>query len=414
MFRVIGRRWMPPKNKSLPSAGLIAFAGAVSLGVAVGVGRFAFTPLLPLMLQEGTVDLAFGSHLATANYFGYLMGAMICMAMPRRLSAGFIIQVSLAATVLLTAAMALPLPALWLPLRFLAGMASATAFVFTSGWCLAELAFLNAPSLGSLIFAGPGAGIALSGLATTVMISLSWHAANCWLAFACITGIASALVWRVFVRTNHPIQLTSMTPALAAKPEVANDATPEMTVLALAYGLAGFGYIITATFLPVIARKALPNSIWLDLFWPVFGLAAFVGAILATRLRPSFDARLVLASAYFCQAGGILLIELFPSVIGFVIGSLLVGLPFTAISYFAMQQVRRLRPRRISRFMGLLTALYGLGQIAGPPVAGWLLTVTASEGAGFALSQAIASATLLIGGGMIAATAKIWPGRETN
>ena len=98
---------------------------------------------------------------------------------------------------------------------------------------------------------------------------------------------------------------------------------------------------------------------------------------------------------------------------GFVIGSLLVGLPFTAISYFAMQQVRRLRPGRISRFMGLLTALYGLGQIAGPSVAGWLLMIAASEGAGFALSQATASATLLIGGGLVTSAIKVWPEHRT-
>ncbi len=409
MSRLTGRLSKRSKYASLPSAGLIAFAGAVSLGVAVGVGRFAFTPLLPLMLHEGTVDLAFGSHLATANYLGYLIGAMICMAMPRRWSVGCIIQASLAATVLLTFAMALPFatPRIWLPLRFLAGVSSATAFVFTSGWCLAELAFLNAPSLGSLIFAGPGAGIALSGLATTAMIAAHWQAASGWFAFACIAAIASASVWNVFVRSNHPVKLSS--PPSSSHTETKNDATPEMTIIALAYGLAGFGYIITATFLPVIARTAIPNTIWLDLFWPAFGGAAFVGAILATRLRPSFDSRLVLAYACFCQAVGILFTEVCPSVIGFAIGSLLVGLPFTAISYFAMQQVRRLQPRSISWFMGLLTSLYGLGQIAGPPVAGWLLTISASTGAGFAASQTLASATLLLSGTLIIAATQIWP-----
>ena len=67
---------------------------------------------------------------------------------------------------------------------------------------------------------------------------------------------------------------------------VAPPARPaEVLTLAVAYGLAGFGYIVTATFLPVIARAALPASPWLDLFWPIFGAGVIVGALLATRVR---------------------------------------------------------------------------------------------------------------------------------
>ena len=62
-----------------------------------------------------------------------------------------------------------------------------------------------------------------------------------------------------------------------------------MMVFALAYGLAGFGYIITATFLPVIAREALPGSVWLDLFWPILGLAVVAGALLTTRVPSRID-----------------------------------------------------------------------------------------------------------------------------
>ena len=62
-----------------PGPWAIALAGMASLGVAMGIGRFAFTPILPMMLADGVLDLAAASWLASANYLGYLVGALLCM-----------------------------------------------------------------------------------------------------------------------------------------------------------------------------------------------------------------------------------------------------------------------------------------------------------------------------------------------
>ena len=151
----------------------VALAGMVALAVAMGIGRFAFTPLLPMMLADGVVDLAGASWLASANYLGYLLGALLCTLQPwlwRRfpglpaLSSPALVRAGLAATCLLTLGMALQLPALWPLLRFAAGVASAIVFIFTSGWCLAQLAQRDATALGGLVYTGPGGGIVVSGL----------------------------------------------------------------------------------------------------------------------------------------------------------------------------------------------------------------------------------------------------------
>ena len=143
----------------------------------------------------------------------------------------------------------------------------------------------------------------------------------------------------------------------------------EVATLAFAYGISGFGYIVTATFLPVIARAALPaDSPWLDLFWPIFGAGVILGALLATRVRVSGDLRLVLAGAYLVQAVAIAIGLALPTAAGFALGSFLLGLPFTAITYFALQEVRRLRPHQVPATTGLVTALWSIGQTAGPPM----------------------------------------------
>lgn len=385
----------------------IAMAGLLALATAMGIGRFAFTPLLPMMLSDGVINLPNASWLASANYFGYLVGALLCTFQPwiwkrlgirQTLVATHWLRGGLVATTVLTLGMALQLPAAWPLLRFSAGVASALVFVYTSGWCLAQLARLGAPALGGVMYAGPGAGITISGLLASGMVALQWSAATGWLIFGVLAAVLTALVWPTF---REPGRMPGVAAgAQASEPSINDQAVagrPQMLWLALAYGLAGFGYIITATFLPVIARQAMPGSAWIDFFWPLFGVGVVCGALLATRIPVAGDRRYLLAGAYVIQALGIGASLLSPSLAGFAVGSLLLGLPFTAITFFAMQEVRRLRPAAAASYMGLLTAMYGIGQIAGPPLVAWLLLRSSSLVAGFTLSLEIAAGALLAG-----------------
>ncbi|MES2101607.1 MAG: YbfB/YjiJ family MFS transporter [Pseudomonadota bacterium] len=404
-----------------PGRWAVALAGAVALAVAMGIGRFAFTPLLPMMLHDGVVDLHAASWLASANYLGYLAGALLCTFQPwiwqraPRLPAVngvWLLRAGLVATGVLTLGMALPLPALWPLLRFAAGVASAVVFVYTSGWCLAQLARRNAAALGGAMYTGPGAGIVVSGLFASGMVQWGWLAQTGWAIFGVLAFVLMAGVWRIFRSSAGP-QPAPGAGAAAARGGASDIAhgRAEIGCLALAYGIAGFGYIVTATFLPVIAREALPGSPWLDMFWPIFGLGVIAGALLSTRLRMTGDLRLLLAGSYLIQAAGIGISVWRPSLAGFAIGSLLLGIPFTAITFFAMQEVRRLRPLLAASFMGLLTAMYGIGQIVGPPLVALLLKRSANAGAGFTLSLEIAASALLVGAGLYLWMARAWPRR---
>lgn len=384
----------------------------------MGIGRFAFTPLLPMMLADGVVNLPTASWLASANYLGYLVGALLCTLQPwawRRfgplapLQATRMVRAGLAATCVLTLGMALHWPGAWALLRFSAGVASALVFVYTSGWCLGQLARLGVPTMGAVIYTGPGAGIVLSGLAASGMVAWHWTAAAGWLVFGLLAAVLTALVWPVLA-PRHELLAPAATAAGSGTGGTAHGAA-EVTTLTLAYGLAGFGYIITATFLPVIARQSLPGSPWLDMFWPIFGLGVIAGALIASRMRTRLDLRLPLAICYAIQALGIGVGLFSPSLAGFAIGSLLLGLPFTAITFFAMQEVRRIRPQAPAALMGLLTALYGLGQIVGPPLAAALLARAATPAAGFTLSLEIAAGALVLGALAYGAMVHLWPVR---
>jgi len=398
----------------------VALAGLVALGVAMGIGRFAFTPVLPMMLAEGSVDLAGASLLASANYLGYLVGALGCTFQPwvwRRLgltgkvNGPVLVRGGLVATALLTLGMALEAPAVWPLLRFAAGVASAVVFLYTSGFCLEQLARRGVPEMGALIYIGPGAGIIASGLVATVLVQMAAPAAWGWLTFGVLAALLSAGVWSVFAGERSSAGPAPVSAAGGGAPTASPPAgsRSELGLLTLAYGLAGIGYIVTATFLPVIARQVLPGSAWLDLFWPLFGTGVVLGALVASRMRAGGDLRLRLAACYLVQAAGVTASLLSPTLLGFALGSLLLGLPFTAITFFAMQEARRLRPLNATSSMGSLTAAYGVGQIVGPPLAAWLVARSADAAAGFDAALWIAAGLLVFGAALYLLSARQHP-----
>lgn len=391
----------------------------LSLAVAMGIGRFAFTPLMPMMLHDHLIDLPQASWLASANYLGYLLGAILCTLQPQIWSrlrlepivSSKMVRGGLVATSLLTALMATDWAAGWPWLRFLAGIVTAVAFVYTSSWCLAHLAKLNAPTAGGIIYAGPGVGIAVSGLLASFMVMMEWNSARGWLAFGILSALATLIVWKHFQGDDVSIRSDSTASVVVLS---STNNIMEKTGLTIAYGFAGFGYIITATFLPVIARTALPGSIWTDFFWPVLGVGVACGAVLASRIPARIDQRYLLAGCYLMQAAGVVLSNWLPTLAGFVIGSVLVGLPFTAITFFVMQLGRKLHPQSASSIIGLLSASFGICQIAGPLVAAMLLARASNTSDGFSWALDLAAATLVAGAAIYLVMIKAFPRTANN
>ncbi len=367
-----------------------ALACMVTLAVAMGLGRFAFTPMLPIMLHEGKLELAGGGVLASLNYLGYFLGAVSCAAIG--VKASTMVRGGLVATAVLLIGMGLLHSFTgWGVLRWAAGVMSAWVFVFASGWGLRWLAETNAPTLGGVIYTGPGIGIAMTGLLGGALGR--WGSEAGWIGLGLLAFVLIAVIWRVFddgqsaaAKSGAPVAVASGAAATGA------DRNDAIWLVSL-YGLAGFGYIITATFLPVIARQALPESSWPDYFWPLFGLAIIPGALIGARAPTHWDNRLLLAVAYALQALGVVLSVAWPTIVGFAFGSLLLGMPFTAITLFAVREARRLRGNAAAGLIGYATASYGVGQIVGPLFAAPLAQRTGS----FQLPLLVAAAALALG-----------------
>lgn len=367
-----------------------ALACMVTLAVAMGLGRFAFTPMLPIMLGEGKLELAGGGVLASLNYLGYFLGAVSCAAIG--IKASSMVRGGLAATAALLIGMGLLHSfAGWGILRAAAGVMSAWVFVFASGWGLRRLAETNSPTLAGVIYTGPGIGIAMTGLLGGALGR--WGSEVGWIGLGLLAVVLIAVIWRVF-DDGEAAQGGSAKVSVTASSATASGADRSDAIWLVAlYGLAGFGYIITATFLPVIARQALPGSSWPDFFWPLFGAAIIPGALIGARAPTHWDNRLLLAAAYALQALGVVLSVAWPTISGFALGSLLLGMPFTAITLFAMREARRLRGNAAAGLIGYATASYGVGQIIGPLFAAPLAQRTGS----FEQPLLVAAAALALG-----------------
>lgn len=359
-----------------------ALAGMTALAVAMGIGRFAFTPVLPMMLRDAGLSLAGGGLLASANYLGYLLGALSAMAVhvqPERAIRGGLLAIGLT-----TLAMGLPLPfAAWLLLRLLAGAASAWVLISVSAWSLETLAAYQRPFLNSVVFAGVGTGIAAAGVLCLALAGIGAASAHAWTALGAASLVFCALVWRFFQPHLH----AAGAGAPAARSRYRWDARSIRMVCS--YGAFGFGYIIPATFLPVMAQSAMQGAAMSGWSWPVFGAAAALSTLGASALVRRIGNRRLWIACQFIMAIGILLPAAAPGLPAIFMAAVCVGGTFMVITLVALQEARRVAGRDAKVLIAAMTSAFAAGQIIGP------LTV-ASDG-GFAPGLVTAALLLVCG-----------------
>ncbi|MGH8618250.1 MAG: YbfB/YjiJ family MFS transporter [Burkholderiales bacterium] len=378
------------QNNRSAAAWRTALTGFLTLAVAVGIGRFAYTPLLPLMLHDAGLTIVAGSWLASANYLGYIAGALSAARLPGPPARW--IAASLVGTAALTAAMGFTQStSVWLVLRTLAGIASAWGLVLVSAWAMQRLMLAGAAQRSGVVFAGVGLGMAFTGVLAALGRNLGASSAALWIAFGALAVAITVGVWPL---------LFAPAPAAPSRQAAAPTARPPrraVVVLVATYGIFGFGYIIPATFLPVIARDALGTAAVTDWFWPALGLAAAASTLAASRLTERHGNTAILAWSFLLEGIGIALLAAFPGVAGFALSALLVGGTFMVITMATIRAAQELAGTAAGGLIAGLTAAFGIGQIAGPLFAGYVVHTSG----GFAWALAVAAGAMILAGMVI-------------
>lgn len=367
-------------------------AGMGALILAMGIGRFAYTPLLPGMRQATGMDSDLAGLLASINYVDYLAGALAAAAVRARWKEAAL-RASLAVSVATTLAMAASDSFVWWgAMRLLSGLASAFILVLATDVAVRALQRAGRPALASLHFSGVALGIVLTGTVASALGAESWRPG--WIILGAIAAALLPVCW-LWLRTPADDAM--------ARPPAPPDGKPAFPIayLTAAYFCEGAGYIVTGTFLVDLAKSTPGLSALAENLWIVVGLAGIPSVLFWSRVGVRIGLPAALVLAHVVQAFGIALPALTDSSFGALAASVLYGGTFLGITALAMVLGARSGGSSPSRVVGLLTAGFGIGQIVGPIAAG----VLAAGGRGFAPALLGAAGIVLFGAVLLLAGA---------
>ncbi|MCG6877410.1 MAG: YbfB/YjiJ family MFS transporter [Betaproteobacteria bacterium] len=362
----------------------LAAGGLVALAAAMGIGRFVYTPILPIMTEALGMTQAAAGFIASANFLGYLAGAFAAATSLLRGSRRAWFMGGLAASAVTTGAMGL-VDSEWafLALRFAGGVASAFVLVFSSALVIDRLHAAGRSALAALHFAGVGVGIAVAALLVSSLAALGFGWRAQWLASGIVSLVALAVV--AVLIPDRP------EPQASSKPQAA-EARRGLTALITAYGLFGFGYVITATFLVAIVRGSDAIRPLEPVIWLVVGVAAAPSIALWTWVARSIDIARAFALACILEAMGVGASVLWISTPGVLLAAVLLGGTFVGITALGLVGARQLSRGDPRHTLALMTAAFGLGQTIGPAFAGVLSDTTGS----FLAPSLVAAGALLV------------------
>lgn len=362
---------------------------AAALAVSMGIGRFAYTPILPLMHAQAGLSAQGGSTLATANYIGYLFGAVAVILVPALVRSTLVLRAGLVILIATIALMAeTTRPEAWFTLRLVAGAASALVFIIAVSAMLSRLR-RHAQHLIGWGFGGVGAGIALSGVVVLIVRTTgTWRTA--WLASAALAVVVTAVAWPL---RPEPTDAPTALPLHGDLPGTHR----WFGALFASYFLEGIGYIIAGTFLVAAINEHSPA--WAGASaWVLVGLAALPASAMWAGLSRRWTRPTLLLAALLIQAVGIALPALVTGVVPALVSAVLFGATFLGVVGLVLALGAHLQyPRAVA----LLTTGYAIGQVLGPVIVTPLLhngyRVALLIGAAIVLAAAVAAAALRIG-----------------
>ena len=268
------------------------FAGLCASLVSIGLARFAYTPLIPSLIQAHWFSASDVVFLGAANLVGYLIGALIGHPLARRTSNNTALRLMMLAVTLAFFACAFPLSVSWFfAWRLLSGIAGGAIMVLVAATVLPHVPASRKGLASGAIFLGIGLGIAGSGTIVPPLLSLGLQ--QTWLGLGLLALVLTAVSW---------FGWPSATPhALATTPTDSTSTTtnPSVYLLFAQYAFMAAGLVPAMVFLVDYVARGLGAGQHVGaLIWVMYGLGAIVGPVsygfLADQLGAKSGIRLVL------------------------------------------------------------------------------------------------------------------------
>jgi len=366
-------------------------AGIACLLLSLGVARFAYTPLLPLMQAQAGLSVPGAGWLAATNYAGYLGGAVAASLIGSPALKDRVYRLGMLVALASTLVMGLTDSfALWAVARFFAGLSTAAGMLVGTGLVLNWLVRNDHPGELGIHFAGIGLGIAgCAALVELLSPGLDWR--QQWFVFSGVglLLLAPALGWMPRASGSE----------VTAKGQALEDRPPSSLYLRLfmaAYFCAGMGFVITATFL-VATVERLPNLEGRgNLAFLLVGLAAAPATMLWDRIARRFGDLNALIAASALHVAGTALPVVAGGLAMTMLGAVLFGVTFVGLVSLVLTMAGRFYPTHPAKMMGKMTLTYGVAQVAGPSLAAYLAAHYGGYAAAFYMAAGAMTAGALL------------------
>ncbi|EAR09114.1 YbfB/YjiJ family MFS transporter [Reinekea blandensis] len=345
-------------NRNHPIA--ILLAGILALIVGVGAARFAFTALLPAML-ENTLSLRFSGVLASLNYVGYLSGAIFAIFLKDLNAKVRFFRIGMVLCVLTTLVLATTTDEwVWLVSRIIAGFGAAMALVVGSAIVMTKLNMADKTKAMGIHFSGIGFSILVTDLLSRLVMQFGGSWQHAWLILTLMATAAagySMYILRVEPSGTEPAKATSFDFSVF---------TRAVWVLVFAYFTEGLGMVVQGTFLPDIINSLEGLEGFGGYAWTAVGLAGIPSCILWMRAAHRFGSVTIIIVTMLLQVAGILIPVLTNNPWLNLLSGLLFGGTFVALVALFMTLGGKLAGHHPVVVMGAITTAYGIGQVSGP------------------------------------------------
>ncbi|MCJ1661083.1 YbfB/YjiJ family MFS transporter [Staphylococcus sp. NRL 16/872] len=365
------------------------FLGMLCLLIVMAISRFAYTPILPFMQQDTGMTNQNAGLLATLNYLGYLVGAVIPMFFIFK-SKVVDLKIYLVFNIISIIGMGVSSDfTIWSILRVIAGITSGTIFVLASNVVLEALRQANKQSISGILYSAVGIGICMSSVFIFIFThEQTWKAT--WIILGGAALVASLLV--VFgMKDNPSVDYKRSTTTTGATQPLNR---PFIILFAIAYFFEGAGYIVTGTFLVAIIKMIPTLADYAALSWMFVGLGAIPSTLIWSLLAEKLGYKIALYSAFILQIISVGLPIITHNAFSLIIASMLFGATFLGLTTLFMSKSQALSFQTNSKinFVSLLTVIYSVGQMLAPIISGVLIGDSGNYN--LALSFAIVLLTL--------------------
>jgi predicted MFS family arabinose efflux permease len=356
------------------------FAALCATLVGNGLSRFAYTPLIPALIDAAWFTPAEVVYLGAATFAGYLGGAVLARSCARRTSSVTWLRAMMALATVAFFACAFPLSFAWFFVwRFLAGFTGGVLLVLAAPTVLPHVPQARRGLAGGIIFTGVGIGIAASG--TLVPSLLHWGLRETWFGLGALSLLLTALAWR-----NWP---ASVPPQQAARP--GNAFTPALTAIYIGYGLNAMGLVPHMVFLVDYVAHGLGDGLAVGArYWVLFGIGALLGPSIAGHLGDRLGFGPALRLALLGQALCIGLVAVTSAALALTVSSIAIGAAVPAISSLVLGRIHEVAPAESESAWSHATVAFAIGAA----VAAYFYSYLFARGSSYTLLFALGAAAL--------------------